>query len=308
MNFTGQNLLSMADMSPDQITELLYQARAIKTGEETPNLQGKSLGMIFEKPSLRTRVSFTVAMTQMGGSCLELDKEIGIGSREPFEDVMMVLSRYFDALAMRTYSQKRLEDLAAIANIPVINALSDQEHPCQALADVLTISEYAGGSAGVELAYVGDANNVASSLAIAAASLGMNSRFIFPAGYSMPEWVVREAGARAAKSNSRFLITNDPRSSLQGANVVYTDVWVSMGQEEQSDQRVTDFDGYKIDYDMMSLAQDGAIFMHPMPAHYGEEVPDRFLIDYPRSVTFDQAENRLHVQKALLASMLQNAL
>jgi ornithine carbamoyltransferase len=298
----------MADMSPDQITELLYQARAIKTGEETPNLQGKSLGMIFEKPSLRTRVSFTVAMTQMGGSCLELDKEIGIGSREPFEDVMMVLSRYFDALAMRTYSQKRLEDLAAIANIPVINALSDQEHPCQALADVLTISEYAGGSAGVELAYVGDANNVASSLAIAAASLGMNSRFIFPAGYSMPEWVVREAGARAAKSNSRFLITNDPRSSLQGANVVYTDVWVSMGQEEQSDQRVTDFDGYKIDYDMMSLAQDGAIFMHPMPAHYGEEVPDRFLIDYPRSVTFDQAENRLHVQKALLASMLQNAL
>jgi ornithine carbamoyltransferase len=308
MNFMGQNLLSMADMSPDQITELLYQARAIKTGEETPNLQGKSLGMIFEKPSLRTRVSFTVAMTQMGGSCLELDKEIGIGSREPFEDVIMVLSRYFDALAMRTYSQKRLEDLAAIANIPVINALSDQEHPCQALADVLTISEYAGGSAGVELAYVGDANNVASSLAIAAASLGMNSRFIFPAGYSMPEWVVREAGARAAKSKSRFLITNDPRSSLQGANVVYTDVWVSMGQEEQSDQRVTDFDGYKIDYDMMSLAQDGAIFMHPMPAHYGEEVPDRFLIDYPRSVTFDQAENRLHVQKALLASMLQNAL
>ncbi len=308
MNFMGQNLLSMADMSPDQITELLYQARAIKTGEETPNLQGKSLGMIFEKPSLRTRVSFTVAMTQMGGSCLELDKEIGIGSREPFEDVMMVLSRYFDALAMRTYSQKRLEDLAAIANIPVINALSDQEHPCQALADVLTISEYAGGSAGVELAYVGDANNVASSLAIAAASLGMNSRFIFPVGYSMPEWVVREAGARAAKSKSRFLITSDPLSSLQGANVVYTDVWVSMGQEEQSDQRVTDFDGYKIDYDMMSLAQDGAIFMHPMPAHYGEEVPDRFLIDYPRSVTFDQAENRLHVQKALLASMLQNAL
>ena len=308
MNFIGRNLLSMADMSPDEIAELLYQARAIKTGRETPNLQGKSLGMIFEKPSLRTRVSFTVAMNQMGGSCLDLGKEIGIGSREPFEDVMMVLARYFDVLAMRTYTQKRLEDLAGVANIPVINALSDQEHPCQALADVLTISEYVDHGAGVELAYVGDANNVASSLAIAATSLGMNSRFIFPAGYNMPEWVAREASARAARSKAKFLVTNDLRSSLSGANVVYTDVWVSMGQEDQSDQRIMDFDGYKIDYDMMALAQNDAIFMHPMPAHYGEEVPERFLIDYPRSVTFDQAENRLHVQKALLASILQNAL
>ena len=307
MNLIGRNLLSMADMSPDEISGLLEQASAIKTGTESPDLRSKSIGMIFEKPSLRTRVSFTVAMNQMGGSCFELGKEIGIGSREPFEDVVMVLSRYFDALVMRTYSQGRLEHLADVANIPVINALSDQEHPCQALADVLTIGEHIGSSSDVDIAYVGDANNVACSLAIAAASLGMNSRFIFPVGYSMPEWVVREAASRASKSKARFLITTDPLASLQGANVVYTDVWISMGQEDQGNQRIADFDGYKIDYDMMSLAEPNAIFMHPMPAHYGEEVPDRFLIDYPTSVTFDQAENRLHVQKALLASILQKA-
>ena len=306
MNFTGRNLLSMADMSDDEIVGLLHQARNIKMRRETPDLKGKSLGMIFEKPSLRTRVSFTVAMNQMGGACIELGKEIGIGSREPFEDVVRVLARYFDALAMRTYAQDRLDELARIVDIPVINALSDQEHPCQALADVLTITEHIGHGQDVELAYVGDANNVAASLAIAAASLGMNSRFIFPSGYNMPEWVLSEARARAAKSKAKFLVTSDPSSSLDGANVVYTDVWFSMGQEEESGQRIADFDGYKIDFSMMSLAAQDAIFMHPMPAHYGEEVPERFLIDYPRSVTFDQAENRLHVQKALLASILQN--
>ena len=307
MNFRGRSLLSMADMSRKEIAELIGQAADIKTNKERPDLQGKSLGMIFEKPSLRTRVSFTVAMNQLGGSCVDLDKVIGIGSREPFEDVIMVLSRYFDALAIRTYSQGRLLDFVGSANIPVINALSDQEHPCQALADILTITEHIGNSAEVELAYVGDANNVAASLAIAAASLGMNSRFIFPVGYNLPEWVAHEASVRAAESKARFLISTDLRSSLPGANVVYTDVWVSMGQEDQISQKIMDFDGYMIDEAMMSLAEKDAIFMHPMPAHYGEEVPDRFLIDYPRSVTFDQAENRLHVQKALLASILQNA-
>ena len=308
MNLKGRNLLSMADISDDEISGLVSDARNIKGNKEIPDLKGKSLGMIFEKPSLRTRVSFTVAMNQMGGSCIDLGKEIGIGSREPFEDVVRVLDRYFDALAMRTYSQERLNELAGIANIPVINALSDQEHPCQALADVLTITEHIGQGGDVELAYVGDANNVAASLAIAVASVGMNSRFIFPRGYTMPESIISEARARAIKSKANFLITSDPASSLSGVNVVYTDVWVSMGQEAQSGQRIADFDGYQIDSVMMSLAAPDAIFMHPMPAHYGEEVPERFLIDYPRSVTFDQAENRLHVQKALLASILQDTL
>ena len=308
MNLKGRNLLSMADISDDEISGLVSDARNIKGNKEIPDLKGKSLGMIFEKPSLRTRVSFTVAMNQMGGSCIDLGKEIGIGSREPFEDVVRVLDRYFDALAMRTYSQERLNELAGIANIPVINALSDQEHPCQALADVLTITEHIGQGGDVELAYVGDANNVAASLAIAVASVGMNSRFIFPRGYTMPESIISEARARAIKSKASFLITSDPASSLSGVNVVYTDVWVSMGQEAQSGQRIADFDGYQIDSVMMSLAAPDAIFMHPMPAHYGEEVPERFLIDYPRSVTFDQAENRLHVQKALLASILQDTL
>ena len=170
MNLKGRNLLSMADISDDEISGLVSDARNIKGNKEIPDLKGKSLGMIFEKPSLRTRVSFTVAMNQMGGSCIDLGKEIGIGSREPFEDVVRVLDRYFDALAMRTYSQERLNELAGIANIPVINALSDQEHPCQALADVLTITEHIGQGGDVELAYVGDANNVAASLAIAVAS------------------------------------------------------------------------------------------------------------------------------------------
>ena len=308
MNLKGRNLLSMADISDDEISGLVSDARNIKGNKEIPDLKGKSLGMIFEKPSLRTRVSFTVAMNQMGGSCIDLGKEIGIGSREPFEDVVRVLDRYFDALAMRTYSQERLNELAGIANIPVINALSDQEHPCQALADVLTITEHIGQGGDVELAYVGDANNVAASLAIAVASVGMNSRFIFPRGYTMPESIISEARARAIKSKANFLITSDPASSHSGVNVVYTDVWVSMGQEAQSGQRIADFDGYQIDSAMMSLAAPDAIFMHPMPAHYGEEVPERFLIDYPRSVTFDQAENRLHAQKALLASILQDTL
>ncbi len=300
----GRDLLSIADLSPEEIWGLVERALAIKRGQERPSIAGATVALLFEKPSLRTRVSFQVAIHQLGGYPLELTREqVGLGSREPVEDIAKVLSRFVNALVVRTFAQRTLEELAQHATVPVINALSDQEHPCQALADLLTIYERRGALKGVTLAYIGDGNNVAASLALAAASTGMAFHIASPEGYDLPTKVLRVAQQRAAASGAFVTCLRSPRAAVVGADVVYTDVWASMGQEGEAPLRRTAFAGYQVNEDLLALAAPHAIFLHDMPAHYGEEVPPGFL-NHPQSAVFDQAENRLHVQKAILAAIL----
>ena len=267
-------------------------------------LAGRVLALLFEKPSLRTRVSFDVGMRQLGGECLYLSPaEVGLDSREPVKDVARVLSRYVDGIAARTFEHQTVEELARWADVPVINALSEGEHPCQALADVLTVGEKKGRLAGVSLAFVGDGNNVARSLCLAAAMSGMEFRFASPAGYELPAKTVALAEEMARASGGSVACLNDPREAVRGADVVYTDVWASMGQEGAASARREAFQGYQVDARMMSLAAADAVFMHDLPAHRGDEVAAE-VIDGPQSVVFDQAENRLHAQKAVLALIL----
>jgi len=284
---------------------VLETARALKDGGPQSLLAGKTLALVFEKPSLRTRVSFDVAMRQLGGDCIYLSPaEVGLGTREPVEDVARVLSRYVDCIAARTFAHETVQELARWAEVPVINALSDGEHPCQALADVLTIQEKKGRLAGVSLAFVGDGNNTARSLCLAAAMSGMEFRFASPEGYGLPEATVARARELARGSGGAVTCLRDPEEAVKGADVVYTDVWASMGQEEESAARREAFLGYQVDARMMSLAAPEAIFMHDLPAHRGEEVSAE-VIEGPQSVVFDQAENRLHAQKAVLALILR---
>jgi ornithine carbamoyltransferase len=267
-------------------------------------LSGKTLALIFEKPSLRTRVSFEVAMRQLGGQTVYLSSaEVGLGERESLPDIARVLSRYVDVIAARTFSQQTLEVLAGYAEVPVINALSDLEHPCQALADLMTIYEKKGELDGLTLAFIGDGNNVAHSLLLAAALTGMNFRIASPPGYRVQERILHLAQGYALGSGAEIFCAEEPRLAVSGADVVYTDVWTSMGQEAEADQRRQVFAGYQVDNELLSLAKDNAILMHPLPAHRGEEVAEGIL-DGPKSVVFDQAENRMHLQKALLARML----
>jgi ornithine carbamoyltransferase len=259
---------------------------------------------MFQKPSLRTRVSFELAMRQLGGQTVYLSPaEVGLGQRESVADVARVLSRYVDAMAVRTFSHQVLEELAGYASVPVINALSDWEHPCQALADLLTIVEKRGDLSGLTLAYIGDGNNVARSLMLAAALSGMNFSIASPAGYAIDDETLNLAQSNAVGTGGEILATEDPRQAVTGADVIYTDVWTSMGQEAESEARRQIFAGYQVNAELISLAREDAILMHPLPAHHGEEVAEGIL-DSPRSVIFDQAENRLHLQKALLAAIL----
>ncbi|MGI2336420.1 MAG: ornithine carbamoyltransferase [Dehalogenimonas sp.] len=300
----SKDLLSITDLESHEIRLLLSDAAALKAEPRQNTLAGKTLALVFEKPSLRTRVSFELAMKQLGGEAIYLSPaEVGLGKRESVADVARVLSRYVDALAVRTFSQGTLEELAQWARVPVINALSDAEHPCQALADLLTIFEHKGEFPGLKLAYVGDGNNVAISLALAAASVGLNFTIATPKGYEMPAASVRRALELAAANNCVFDAINSPEEAVKSADVVYTDVWISMGQETENDLRLKAFAGYKVDETLVSRAKPDAIIMHPLPAHYGQEVAEG-LLDRPQSVVFDQAENRLHIQKALLADML----
>jgi ornithine carbamoyltransferase len=277
---------------------------ALKDAGRRPILSGKTLALVFEKPSLRTRVSFDVAMTHLGGHCIYISPpEVGLGQRETPADVARVLSRYVDAIAARTFTQATVQELADHAAVPVINALSDEEHPCQALADLLTVREKKGGLRGVTLAYIGDGNNVANSLAFGGAMTGIHLRFASPAGYEMPERVRALAETLAAECGGSIAQLSDPAEAATGADVVYTDVWASMGQEHESSARRESFTGYTVDERLMSLAKADAIFMHDLPAHRGEEVTAE-VIDGPRSVVFDQAENRVHAQKAVLALLL----
>ncbi|TFG45005.1 MAG: ornithine carbamoyltransferase [Dehalococcoidia bacterium] len=300
----SKDLLSISDLESHEIRLLLSDAAALKAEPRQNTLAGKTLALLFEKPSLRTRVSFELAMKQLGGEAIYLSPaEVGLGKRESIADVARVLSRYVDALAVRTFSQGTLQELAQWASVPVINALSDVEHPCQALADLLTIFEHKGEFPGLKLAYIGDGNNVAVSLALAAASVGLNFTIATPKGYELPLEVTRQVLDLAAANDCVFDAVTRPEDAVRGADVVYTDVWVSMGQEADDEIRLKAFAGYQVDEALMAKAKPNAIFMHPLPAHYGQEVAEG-LIDGPQSVVFDQAENRLHAQKALLADML----
>jgi ornithine carbamoyltransferase len=303
----GRDLLSIADLAPDELDFLIESALAMKRGSSRPALDGKTIAMLFEKPSLRTRVSFEVGMKQLGGSAIYLSQaEVGLGQREPVEDVARVLSRYVSAIVARTYAQKSLEELAAAADVPVVNALSDDEHPCQALADLLTVREKKDRLAGVCIAFIGDGNNVASSLALAAALAGAEFRIASPDGYELPEGIVAWAREWARRTGGAIETLNEPEAAVKKADVVYTDVWTSMGQESAWRERLEAFQGYQVDEALMSLAKPDAIFMHDLPAHRGEETVDA-VIEGSQSVVFDQAENRLHAQKALLAAILGDA-
>ena len=277
----------------------------LKDSGRSSALAGKTLALLFEKPSLRTRVSFHVAMRQLGGDCIYLSPaEVGLGTREPVEDVARVLSRYVDCIAARTFAHETVEALARWSDVPVINALSEGEHPCQALADLLTVREKKGRLQGISVAFVGDGNNTARSLCLGAAMSGMEFRFAAPEGYDLPPGIVARAEALAAASGGSVTCLRDPREAATGAEVVYTDVWASMGREEESAARREAFQGYQVDAAMMSLAKPDAVFMHDLPAHRGEEVSAE-VMEGPQSVVFDQAENRLHAQKAALALILR---
>ena len=300
-----KDLISVADLSAAEIEGLV--AKTIETKSQTvPQLlAGKVLALLFEKPSLRTRVSFEVAIQQLGGRSLYLSPdEVGLGKREPVSDVGRVLGRYVNGIVARTFSHQTLVDLARYSKVPVINALSDLEHPCQALADIVTIKEKKGKLRGLTLVFVGDGNNVANSLLLAASASGIHFRFVSPPGYEMREEILQIARKFADSSGSQIVLTDDVHQAVHGADIVYTDVWTSMGQEIEAEKRRIAFAGYQVDDQLLSLAKKSAIFMHPLPAHYGEEIAVG-ITDKPCSVVFDQAENRLHLQRVLLAEMFK---
>jgi len=302
-----KDLLSVADLSAAETEKIIAQALKMKRGATPQLLSGKTLALMFEKPSLRTRVSFEVAVHQLGGYGFYLSpEEVGLGKREPVSDVARVLSRYVDGIIARTFLHQNLQTLARYSTVPVINALSDLEHPCQALADILTIREKKGKLKGLTLAFIGDGNNVAHSLLLAATQTGINFRIASPLGYAVNDEVLKAAKDFAAHSGSQILLTEEPEGVVKEADVVYTDVWTSMGQETEAEKRRKDFARYQVDARLLSLAKKDVIFMHPLPAHHGEEVAVG-LLDSPYSVVFDQAENRLHLQKALLAEMFGKA-
>ena len=300
----GRDLLSIGDLSPDELDLLIKTALSMKRDGSPSLLAGKTIAMLFEKPSLRTRVSFEVGMKQLGGSAIYLSQaEVGLGQREPVEDVARVLSRYVSAIVARTYAQESLVDLARSADIPVVNALSDAEHPCQALADLLTVREKKGRIAGVRIAFIGDGNNIAASLALAAAESGAEFVIASPEGYGLPAAVLEMARRWARVTGGAVDACIAPEEAAAGADVVYTDAWTSMGQEASRLVRQEAFEAYQVDARLMALAKDDAIFMHDLPAHRGEETVGE-VIEGEQSVVFDQAENRLHAQKALLAAIM----
>jgi len=299
-----RDLLSIVDLGPDELRAVLEFALRMKHDGCRPLLEGKTLALVFEKASLRTRVSFDVAMRQLGGHAVYLSQsEVGLGQRESVADIARVLSRYVDGIAARTFAQSTLEALAEHASVPVINALSDDEHPCQAAADLLTIYEKKGRLAGLRLAFVGDGNNVAASLAQGSAMVGMDFAIASPEGYGLPASVLGQAERLASLTGASMKVVSAPEEAVRGADVVYTDVWTSMGQEDQRRERLEAFAGYQVNNNLFSLAAPDAMFMHDLPAHRGEETVDE-VIDGPQSVVFDQAENRLHAQRAILALLM----
>jgi len=302
---SSTSLLSIADLSTDDIWGLIEKAVSLKQETSRPYLKGKTLALLFEKPSLRTRVSFDVAMWQLGGHAIYLSpEEVGLGRRESVPDVARTMSRYVSGIVARTYSHQTLELLAQYADVPVINALSDHEHPCQALGDLLTIFEKKGILKGLNLAFIGDGNNVARSLLLATALVGMHFFIASPPAYELSRTILQQAKDFASRSDANICLTEHPRLAVMDADVVYTDVWISMGQEAEAEARRVTFAPYQVDNQLLSLAKSNALLMHPLPAHHGEEIAEG-LLDHPQSVVFDQAENRLHIQKAVLLRVLR---
>ncbi|MEX2030434.1 MAG: ornithine carbamoyltransferase [Anaerolineales bacterium] len=302
-----KHFLSLADISRTDLVDLLELAMQLKdewrSGGNAPLLRGKVLAMVFQKPSLRTRVSFDMAMRHLGGDALYLSpNEIGLGQRESIADVSRVLSRYVQGIMARVFAHDDVVELARHATVPVINGLSDFSHPCQGLADLLTIREHLGRTEGVRLTYLGDGNNVATSLAFGCALLGMDFTIASPPGYALPEAVV--ARARGLAGDREFVdLIPDPHAAVRGTHVIYTDTWTSMGQEEEAERRAKVFPPYQVNASLVRVADPKVIVMHCLPAHRGQEITDE-VADGPRSVLFDQAENRLHAQKAILARLM----
>lgn len=302
------DLLSLADYSGEALWRWLHMARDLKAewlaGGNKPLLKGKTLGMIFQKPSLRTRVSFEMGMRHLGGDALYLSpNEIGLGGRESVADVARVLSRYVDGIMARVFAHSHVVELARYSRVPVINGLSDYSHPCQGLTDLFTIWEHKGRLEGIKLAYVGDGNNVATSLLYGGAKLGMHVSLGTPIGYELPEDVLARGRAFAAESGGKVTVSNDPLAAVADADVVYTDTWASMGQEAEKEARAKIFPPFQVNARLLSAARPDVIVMHCLPAHRGEEITDE-VADGPHSVLFDQAENRMHAQKAILVDLL----
>jgi ornithine carbamoyltransferase len=301
-----RDFLSVDDLSNDELASLLDRAAKVKAqpGEVAEALRGRSAALIFEKPSTRTRVSFEIALAQTGGHPVPLSSaDLQLGRGETIEDTGRVLSRYVDAIVLRTFEQERLEVLAGSASVPVVNALSDFEHPCQCLADLLTVREAKGDLGGRTLTYLGDGNNVTHSLLLGGAKMGMHIRVATPPGYEPIPQIVQRATDIAAETRGSVLITNDPIEASAGADVLYTDVWASMGQDEEAAARALVFPAYALDAQKVSVARPDVTVLHCLPAHRGHEISDD-VIDGPNSKVWDQAENRLHTQKALLLWLL----
>ena len=304
-NLKGRSFTRVADWSREELLAVLDLADELKRlqhdREEHQLLPGRTLGMIFQKPSTRTRVSFEVGIYQLGGMGLYLSAgDLQLGRGETIKDTAVVLSRYLDGIMIRTFAQSDVEELAAHASIPVINGLTDSSHPCQALADVMTIREHFGRFEGLKVVYLGDGNNVCASLMVACAKLGMDFVAATPASYRPAD----EAVQIARDAGGSVELTDDPRTAVEGADVLYTDVWTSMGQDAEREQRLRDLTGYGIDADLVARAGGDAIVLHCLPAHYGEEITEDVLYG-SQSVVWDQAENRLHAQKALMALVMR---
>jgi len=296
------DLLSLADLSSGQILRLLALAQQLQAQPQPHLLTGKTLGLFFRKASTRTRVSFLTAMYQLGGQAIDLNPNaVQIGRGEPIRDTARVLSSYLDVLVIRTFAHQELEEFADHSSIPIINALTDQEHPCQILADLLTIQTYWGDLEGLRLVYLGDGNNVAHSLLLGGVLMGMEVCLATPENYRPDPAFIQLA--QRLNPQAKLALTSDPRAAAQGAQILYTDVWTSMGQEEESSQRLKDFAGFTLDNSLLKLADPRAIVLHCLPAHRGEEITEEVL-EGPQSQVWAQAANRLHAQKALLASIL----
>ncbi len=299
-----RNFLSITDFSPQETADLLRRACQMKTDRTVKPLEGKSVALLFEKPSLRTRASFEVGIKQMGGNCVYMgQEEVGLGVRESIADVARVLSGYVDCIVARVFEHKSLEELAAYAGVPVVNALSDWEHPCQIMADMLTIQEHQGDLSGLKLAFIGDGNNVARSLCLGLPPMGVHFTIAGPQGYDLDEASLSLARQRAGDDSIQVLTTTDPVVAVKDADIVYTDTWTSMGQEDEAEIRRNAFQGYTVDPELLSKAKPSANFMHDMPVHYGEEIPPGML-EHSQSVAYDQAHNRLPAQNAILEYLL----
>lgn len=308
MNLRGRDFLTLKDFTGHEIRDLVYLAIDLKhkhkAGILTPLLAGKTLGMIFQKASTRTRVSFEAGMYQLGGQALFLSaNDLQIGRGEPIEDTARVLARYLDAILIRTFSHHEVEQLAEFADVPVINGLTDDFHPTQIIADLITIEEHKGKMKGIKLAYVGDGNNVVNSLLIGCAKVGMDIRVATPEGYEPNLDIVALAKGYAKESGGRVLITHDPKEAVSGADVIYTDAWASMGQEGEKETRKRIFAPYQVNSDLVKLAENQAIVMHCLPAYREQEITSE-VIEGAQSVVFDEAENRMHAHKAILVALL----